>query len=299
MNSSRRRTLIVLAVAALVGVGAGIAIGLDRGRRSGSRRGLGAGRPGPHGRGAGRRPARRVRERQRQRPAATAARRRTTPRAPSRGRAGRAARDDRRAGGRDRRPAATSRRSTAGPGRGLRRVRPRPPRRRRVSRSSAPPAPPPSRRRSASGGSGFPVWEHSEMTDAVSAQVAGDSARVVATVFTVYADVREPTIEDDIIYLTRTGDRWLIAQAQPHALPRDRRRRPAPVGALAAVAQRLTETMCARGCAPLEDRDVGAFPAQGRRPDPDLPGLEPPVAAAASSVGAGGARCGPRFFERT
>ncbi len=50
------------------------------------------------------------------------------------------------------------------------------------------------------------------MTDAVSAQVDGDSAKVVATVFTVYADVREPTIEDDIIYLARSGDRWLVAK---------------------------------------------------------------------------------------
>jgi hypothetical protein len=59
---------------------------------------------------------------------------------------------------------------------------------------------------------GFPVWERSEMTDAVSAQVTGDAARVVATVFTVYADVREPTIEDDIIYLQRSGERWRIAK---------------------------------------------------------------------------------------
>ena len=59
---------------------------------------------------------------------------------------------------------------------------------------------------------GRPAWEHSEMTDAVSASVTGEAARVVATVFTVYADVREPTIEDDIIYLTRSGDRWLIAK---------------------------------------------------------------------------------------
>jgi hypothetical protein len=59
---------------------------------------------------------------------------------------------------------------------------------------------------------GFPIWESSEMTDAVSAQVTGDTARVVATVFTVYADVREPTIEDDIIYLERSGDRWQIAK---------------------------------------------------------------------------------------
>lgn len=59
---------------------------------------------------------------------------------------------------------------------------------------------------------GFPVWESSEMTDAVSARVTGGEARVVATVFTVYSDVREPTIEDDIIYLRRSGDRWQIAK---------------------------------------------------------------------------------------
>ena len=59
---------------------------------------------------------------------------------------------------------------------------------------------------------GFPVWESSQMTDAVSAEVTDDAARVVATVFTEYADVREPTIEDDIIYLQRSGDRWLIAK---------------------------------------------------------------------------------------
>jgi hypothetical protein len=59
---------------------------------------------------------------------------------------------------------------------------------------------------------GQPVWDHSEMTQDVSAQVNGDSARVVATIFTEYADVREPTIEDDIIYLARSGDRWLVVK---------------------------------------------------------------------------------------
>ena len=61
-------------------------------------------------------------------------------------------------------------------------------------------------------GRGQPVWDRSEMTQDVSAQIDGDSARVVATVFTEYADVREPTIEDDIIYLARSGDRWLVVK---------------------------------------------------------------------------------------
>jgi hypothetical protein len=59
---------------------------------------------------------------------------------------------------------------------------------------------------------GFPVWEHSRMTGDLSAEVTGDSARIVATVFTVYADVPEPTIEDDIIYLERDGGRWLVTK---------------------------------------------------------------------------------------
>ena len=59
---------------------------------------------------------------------------------------------------------------------------------------------------------GQPVWSRSEMTQDVSAQVEGDSARVVATVFTEYADVREPTIEDDIIYLSSASGRWLVVK---------------------------------------------------------------------------------------
>lgn len=59
---------------------------------------------------------------------------------------------------------------------------------------------------------GRPAWRHSAMTDEVSAEVNDASARVVATVFTTYSDVREPTIEDDIVYLTRDGQRWLVAK---------------------------------------------------------------------------------------
>ena len=62
------------------------------------------------------------------------------------------------------------------------------------------------------GRDGQPVWDHSQMTQDVSAQIDGDAARVVATVFTEYADVREPTIEDDIIYLTRAGEGWLVVK---------------------------------------------------------------------------------------
>ena len=59
---------------------------------------------------------------------------------------------------------------------------------------------------------GLPEWRRSEVTDAVSAEVTGDAARVVATVFTIYRDVREPSIEDDILYLRADGGRWLIVK---------------------------------------------------------------------------------------
>ena len=61
------------------------------------------------------------------------------------------------------------------------------------------------------------------MTDAVSASVDGDAARVVATVVTEFADRDEPSIEDDIVYLARAGDRLADRQAELDPLPRDRR----------------------------------------------------------------------------
>lgn len=62
------------------------------------------------------------------------------------------------------------------------------------------------------GPQGAPAWRSSEVTSAISADVDGASARVVATVYTEYADVREPTLEDDIVYLTYEDGRWLVAQ---------------------------------------------------------------------------------------
>lgn len=59
---------------------------------------------------------------------------------------------------------------------------------------------------------GLPVWRSSEVTEAISARVEGAEARVVATIFTRYAGVREPSIEDDIAYLRADGPRWLIVK---------------------------------------------------------------------------------------
>jgi hypothetical protein len=60
---------------------------------------------------------------------------------------------------------------------------------------------------------GFPQWRSSSLRRIVSAAVDGNSARVVATVVTYFADRREPSIEDDVIHLERTDAGWLLAKA--------------------------------------------------------------------------------------
>jgi hypothetical protein len=59
---------------------------------------------------------------------------------------------------------------------------------------------------------GMPVWRSSKTTPSISAKLTGDDARVTATVVTLYADQREPTIEDDVVFLRRSGERWLIVK---------------------------------------------------------------------------------------
>jgi hypothetical protein len=43
-------------------------------------------------------------------------------------------------------------------------------------------------------------------------EVQGDEAKVVATTVTEFSDRDEPSIEDDVVYLVRSGDDWLIAK---------------------------------------------------------------------------------------
>ena len=45
-------------------------------------------------------------------------------------------------------------------------------------------------------------------------ELSGDGrlAKVIATVATSYSDRDEESIEDDIIYLARVGERWLVAK---------------------------------------------------------------------------------------
>lgn len=59
---------------------------------------------------------------------------------------------------------------------------------------------------------GFPQWEGATVEHFASTRVEGDQARVTATIVSRFADRDEPSVEDDLIYLERRGERWLIVQ---------------------------------------------------------------------------------------
>jgi hypothetical protein len=59
---------------------------------------------------------------------------------------------------------------------------------------------------------GLPVWEGATVPDVRVSELDGRSAVVVATVVSHFADRDEASVEDDVVYLTRAGDRWLIAK---------------------------------------------------------------------------------------
>jgi hypothetical protein len=59
---------------------------------------------------------------------------------------------------------------------------------------------------------GFPVYRGSHVTGIASVKIDGADARVVATVVTGFAGNREPSIEDDVVYLHQEGGRWLISK---------------------------------------------------------------------------------------
>ena len=59
---------------------------------------------------------------------------------------------------------------------------------------------------------GFPVYAGSRVARIASVKTADGTARTVATTVTQFAGNREPSIEDDVVYLVRRGGRWLIAK---------------------------------------------------------------------------------------
>ncbi len=56
------------------------------------------------------------------------------------------------------------------------------------------------------------MWDAAEVTGIRSIEVDGRQAKVVATVVTRFADRDEPSIEDDVVYLTRLGGRWYVSK---------------------------------------------------------------------------------------
>ena len=58
---------------------------------------------------------------------------------------------------------------------------------------------------------GLPVWEGATVPNLRVSKLDDGSATVVATVVSHFAD-REDSVEDDVVYLTRDGDRWLVAK---------------------------------------------------------------------------------------
>jgi hypothetical protein len=59
---------------------------------------------------------------------------------------------------------------------------------------------------------GLPVWESARLQQVRVSELTGDSATVIATVHTTFADRPETSIEDDVVYLSGGGGRWLIAK---------------------------------------------------------------------------------------
>jgi hypothetical protein len=61
---------------------------------------------------------------------------------------------------------------------------------------------------------GLPVWEGARVVEVQVLELGpgAATAKVVATVLTTFADRDEVSVEDDVVYLTRAGGRWLIAK---------------------------------------------------------------------------------------
>ncbi len=59
---------------------------------------------------------------------------------------------------------------------------------------------------------GLPVWSTARVAEVPSVEVTGDTAKAVVTTVTRFADRKDVSIEDDVVYLRRSGERWLIAK---------------------------------------------------------------------------------------
>jgi hypothetical protein len=60
---------------------------------------------------------------------------------------------------------------------------------------------------------GLPQFKRARLATVTRSDLSQDEASVTATVLTTFADRDEPSLEDDVIYLVRAGERWLIVKA--------------------------------------------------------------------------------------
>jgi hypothetical protein len=59
---------------------------------------------------------------------------------------------------------------------------------------------------------GSPVWKRSEIRSGLKVTESDDRARVTVAMVHRFADRKFVSVEDDVIYLRRQGDRWLIVK---------------------------------------------------------------------------------------
>lgn len=62
------------------------------------------------------------------------------------------------------------------------------------------------------GPGGTPAWKRTTIRELKAVSVGDDTARVTATVTHDFADRSYTSVEEDVIYLDRAGDEWLIAK---------------------------------------------------------------------------------------
>jgi putative lumazine-binding protein len=59
---------------------------------------------------------------------------------------------------------------------------------------------------------GYPVWRRTRIERVRSIALRGRTARATVTMRTTFADRRQPSIEDDVIYLARHGGGWRVVK---------------------------------------------------------------------------------------
>jgi hypothetical protein len=60
---------------------------------------------------------------------------------------------------------------------------------------------------------GAPAWDGTRVVQLVSVVADGDNARVTLEVYHRFSDRKNPSVEDDVIFLERRADAWLVTQA--------------------------------------------------------------------------------------